>query len=153
MKKILIGLVVLFIIIQFVPVVKKPEVSEDHSRDIHQVEVIQSDVSNLLKEACYDCHSNETRFPWYANVAPVSWWLYGHIEEGRQHLNFSEWTSYDYQRMDHKLEDIEDAVEKGYMPLSSYTWMHRAARMDAQQVSELASWAKSYRSRLESSQQ
>lgn len=87
----------------------------------------------MLNNACYDCHSNTTVYPWYSQIAPVSWWLKRHIDEVRAELNFSEWGDYSAKKADHKLEECGEKVEKGAMPLNSYTWTHRDAKLSADQ--------------------
>ena len=81
-------------------------------------------VASILKENCYDCHSDQTQYPWYAEIAPFSLWLEEHIEHGKGHFNVSEWKSYSVKKKDHKLEELIEMVEDGEMPLDSYTWMH-----------------------------
>ena len=98
-------------------------------------------VSTILKTSCYDCHTNQTTYPWYANVAPVSYWLDEHIEHGKGHLNFSEWGSYSKKRKDHKLEEFIEIIEEKEMPLPSYTWIHKDAILDEAQIKELLQWA------------
>ncbi len=98
-------------------------------------------VAATLKTACYDCHSNQTDYPWYNTVAPVSYWIANHIEEGKHHLNFSEWGSYSTKRKDHKLEEILEEVKDGKMPLDEYTWTHADANLNEQQINELLQWA------------
>ncbi len=81
-------------------------------------------VAAILKESCYDCHSNQTQYPWYSEIAPVSLWLEDHIEEGKEHFNVADWESYSVKKKDHKLEELFEMVEEGEMPLQSYTWVH-----------------------------
>ncbi|MBX2828694.1 MAG: heme-binding domain-containing protein [Flavobacteriaceae bacterium] len=82
------------------------------------------EVVGILKSNCYDCHSNQTQYPWYAEVAPISFWLDDHVRHGKGELNFSDWESYSVKKKDHKLEEIIEEVEEEHMPLDSYTWMH-----------------------------
>jgi len=81
-------------------------------------------VAAILKTNCYDCHSNHTIYPWYAEVAPVSYWLRDHIINAKKHFNVSEWENYSIKKKDHKLEELLEMVETGSMPLDSYTWLH-----------------------------
>lgn len=97
-------------------------------------------VATILQSACYDCHSNQTKYPWYNNIAPVSYWLNDHIKDGKKHLNFSDWSSYSARRKDHKLEEIIEEIEKGEMPLDEYTWTHGDSRLTDSQVKELLQW-------------
>ena len=107
-----------------------------------------AEISTMLRNACYDCHSYETRLPWYGHVAPVSWWLANHVLEGRQHLNFSHWPHDDPRRAAKWFRRIADTVDSGDMPLPGYDRMHPAARLDAVQRSNLVEWAQSEASRL-----
>lgn len=98
-------------------------------------------VREILSGACYDCHSNQTTYPWYSQVAPVSFWLADHIDHGKGHLNFSEWSGYPADRKDHKLEEIVEEVKSGEMPLNSYTWVHGEARLSEEERQALVAWA------------
>lgn len=111
------------------------------------------DVIMVLKTACYDCHSANTRYPWYNNFAPVSYWLDHHIEEGKEHLNFSDWENYSAKKKDHKLEELIEEVEEGEMPLNSYTWTHHDAKLNENQIKSLAEWAKEARKRYHVAEQ
>jgi len=99
----------------------------------------------ILKTACYDCHSANTEYPWYNNIAPVSYWLADHIEDGKKHLNFSDWENYDAKKKDHKLEELIEEVKEGEMPLKEYTWTHGDAKLTQEQINALVSWAKDAR--------
>ena len=99
-----------------------------------------ADVAQLLKDACYDCHSHETEYPWYTNIEPVSWWIAHHIEEARGHLNFSTWGTYNAEKKAHKAEECGEEVEKGKMPLKSYLPMHPEARLTDAQRALLTNW-------------
>jgi len=102
---------------------------------------VPADVQPLLAGACYDCHSNRTRYPWYARVQPVGWWLNHHVNQARRELNFSEFGAYPAKRAARKLDAIVDQVEHGDMPLRSYTWMHPDARLTAAQRKLITTWA------------
>ena len=107
------------------------------------------EVKAILKSSCFDCHSNQTRYPWYNNVAPVSWWLDGHIEEGKEHFNASAWSDYNDKKKDHKLEELIEEVEEGEMPLNSYTWTHADARLTEAQMEAVIAWAQQTRTLYE----
>ena len=109
--------------VDFEPVVKPPE-----------------DVMESLKSACYNCHSNETRYPWYSNVAPVSWWLKHHVNEAREHFDFSTLGQFKGAQLAEILADASEVVESGEMPLKSYTWMHPEARLSTEQRNRLVRW-------------
>jgi hypothetical protein len=101
---------------------------------------VPEEVAEVLDRACRDCHSNATRWPWYSNVAPVSWFVLDHVNHGRSHLNFSEWTRYTPSEADKLMTNVCDLVQKGDMPLRSYTWMHRSARLGSREVEALCAW-------------
>lgn len=131
-KKILLGLFVIFLILQFFRIDKTaPQI--DLKKDFIEITNPSDEVKTLLKSTCYDCHSNETSYPWYSQIAPVSWWLKHHVDEGREELNFSEWGTYKTKKADHKLEECAEEVEEGKMPLDSYTWTHGDAVLSEKQ--------------------
>lgn len=99
-----------------------------------------AEVVTLLKNACYDCHSHETVYPWYANVAPVSWSLEGHINHARGELNFSEWGTYSEKKADHKKEEIVEMLEEKKMPLEAYVDMHEEADLSEEERKALIDW-------------
>jgi hypothetical protein len=98
-------------------------------------------VMEILRRACYDCHSNETRWPWYSRVAPSSWFVASHVRKGRGDLNFSDWPMYDFEQQEMNLDDIEKQIEKGKMPLRSYLWLHPEARLSEGDRQVLLEWA------------
>jgi len=98
-------------------------------------------VAGILRAACYDCHSNRTRWPWYAYVAPVSWLVAHDVGEARNHLNFSTWGDQAVERRREKRHDIGEEIEEGGMPLGRYRLLHRAARLTAAQRELLVSWS------------
>lgn len=143
-KTILLGLIGLLLVIQLFQIDKtNPPVRLEE--DFIQIKHPPANVENILRTACYDCHSHETAYPWYTSVAPISWWIRHHIDEGREHLNFSTWAQYDADRQDHKLEECEEETREGEMPLDSYTWVHSEAQLTDQQRKELADWFASIR--------
>lgn len=100
----------------------------------------QPEVSAVFERACRDCHSNRTVWPWYSNVAPVSWFVAGHVNQARSHLNVSEWSGYDSLERAAFLNKMCDFVRTGRMPLASYTWIHRNAVLAEMDVDVLCSW-------------
>lgn len=143
-SKVIVGVLVVLVIIQFFRIDKtRPE--SNPQDDILVVESVPSDIGMILKTSCYDCHSNNTRYPWYSNVAPVSWWLKQHVNEGREELNFSEWGTFSDKRKDHKLKNIDELVREEEMPLSSYLWVHGDAKLTEKQQKQLVNWAKALR--------
>ncbi len=142
LKRIVLVFFVLLILAQVFPG-ERPEVIMDNPNDIHQEIVIETEVSSLLRAACYDCHSNETSYPWYASVVPVSWLVIHDINEGRGELNFSKWKEYSPKRKHHKLEEIAEEVSEGEMPLQVYTTTHREANLTEIQITLIVDWAQS----------
>ena len=136
-----IGLIALVVIIQFFSG-KKPDVQSQNPGDIHQVLEIGQEVSRILREACYDCHSNETVYPWYASVAPISWLVIHDVDEGRDELNFSTWADYPLKRQNHKLDEIIELVEEGEMPMAVYKITHPEARLTNEEINLVIDWAR-----------
>lgn len=148
MKKLLIILVVAFIIIQFFPIDKvNPPV--DKKMDFLTVKNTPESTANIIRTSCYNCHSNESVYPWYSNIAPVSWYLKNHINDGRKHLNFSTFATYDAKRQMRKLDESIDEVNKGDMPLESYTIIHQDARLTDAQKKELTEYFKQVKTDIE----
>lgn len=139
-KKIGWGLLLVFVGMQFYRPVKNEDTS-NHLEAFLQETKPPSEVEHLLKTSCYDCHSNHTVYPWYNQVAPVSYWLADHVKDGKRHLNFSAWSSYDAKKKDHKLEEVIETVKEGEMPLKEYTWTHSQARLTQEQREAITTWA------------
>jgi hypothetical protein len=112
----------------------------DSSRTMMAVTHLPPDVQSVLERSCRDCHSHDTRWPWYSNVAPVSWLVIDDVNHGRRHFNYSDWAQYDRGKVPQLLHDICDLTRKGEMPLSIYLWMHPDARLTDQDVSTLCTW-------------
>lgn len=110
--------------------------------DISNKYAVPSNVQEILKSSCYDCHSNNTVYPWYANIQPVAWWLQDHVTEGKKELNFNEFLSYAPKKAHHKLEEVVEQLEKDEMPLKSYRVIHRNAIVDAEKKKIISDWAK-----------
>lgn len=106
---------------------------------------VTPDVDEILRTSCYDCHSDNTAYPWYAGIQPVAWWLGGHIANGKRRLNFDQFATYNAARQFQKLEEIKDQVNEGEMPLSSYTLIHRYAILSGDQKSQLYQWVDAMR--------
>jgi hypothetical protein len=100
------------------------------------------EVQSILRRACYDCHSNETQWPWYSHVAPASWFVVRHVRQGRGDLNFSEWPVFDPEFEEYAFKDIEEQIEKEEMPLRSYTWLHTDAKLSEDDRETLIRWAR-----------
>lgn len=142
LKKIPLALIVLLVLMQLYRPEKNISTEKEPASDFLLVNNAPENVAVIFKDACYDCHSNNTKYPWYSEVAPVSWWLANHIDEGKEHLNFSAWTDYNLKKKNHKLEEIIETVEKRQMPLKSYLPMHPEAKLSEAQITTLTDWVK-----------
>lgn len=147
-KNIGIALIVILIVIQFFRIDKTTQ-PINTAKDFIFVTNANPEVANILRVACYDCHSNQPVYPWYTNVAPVSWWVKNHINEGSRHLNFSLWGEYKDKRKHHKLEECIELVEEGEMPMSSYTWMHKEAKLTDAQKLQLVAYFKGLKDQIQ----
>lgn len=138
-KKIGIGLAVVIVVIQCIRIDQtNPPVEIE--KDVITVTQPPAEIASMLKNACYDCHSFETKYPWYSNVAPISWWVGDHRNDGRKHLNFSIWGEYSEKKYKHKLEECIEMVQEGEMPMDSYVWFHPEAKLTDQQTEQLLNW-------------
>ena len=99
-------------------------------------------VKIILKETCFDCHSDVTRYPWYSNITPVNYWMEDHVKHGKGHFNVSKWEGNSIKRKDHKFEELIEMVEAKEMPLNSYTWMHSDAKLSDDEIKAVVDWAK-----------
>jgi len=117
-----------------------PEI--DINNDYLTLSKAPKEIGNILKQSCYDCHSNQTKYPWYSQIAPVSWMLKNHIDEGREHLNFSQWGDYPMDKQNKLKKEIVEEIEDNEMPLSSYTLIHSNAKLTADSKQLLIDWLK-----------
>ena len=140
-KKIVIGLVVLFLAAQAIQP-SKNKGNSNGPKDITRTLTVPNEVLTILEKSCYDCHSNRTSYPWYDHITPVNWWVADHIKNGKRELNFTEFGSYSVKKQHKKLEEINETVEEGEMPLKSYLFMHGDARLNKDQKFVLTGWAK-----------
>ena len=132
-------LLVVLIIIQFISIDKtNPPVNP--SQDFLTISQPPQEMARLIKDACYDCHSNTTKFPWYTNIQPVAWWVKNHIENGRKELNFSTWATYKNSKKIHKLEECAELTEATEMPLLSYILMHPEAKISEEERAAMVKW-------------
>ncbi|MEW6126278.1 MAG: heme-binding domain-containing protein [Acidobacteriota bacterium] len=143
----IISLALLFVVLQFVRPAKTNPMIDD-SRALHNQTEMNQEVTAVIKRACYDCHSNDTRWPWYSNIAPVSWFVIDHVNHGRKHLNFSNWADYDKQQKATQLFLIGETVRLGKMPMSSYTLMHADAQLTDDDKKLIAEWVKAEKAKL-----
>jgi len=148
LKRIFIVLLIGFIVIQFF----RPEKNlsaQTSSNDITTLYAVPGDVKVILAKACNDCHSNNTKYPWYAEIQPIAWWLADHVEEGKAHINYSEFASYSLRKQYHKLEETEEMIKEKEMPLNSYLWLHNDADLTTNERQTLAQWSVGIRKQME----
>lgn len=148
--KILIGILILLILIQFIRPARNNGDAFGRNDFTHEIQTPDS-IMKILKVSCFDCHSNHTDYPWYTEINPVGWWLTRHINEGKRELNFSEFVTYNAKRKDKKLEETAKEVKEHEMPLDSYTWVHKDAKLTEQQVNAVVQWAENARAQLKNS--
>jgi hypothetical protein len=139
-KKILWVLLAALVVIQFIHP-KKNKSDGPQPNYIGNNYNIPQDVKSILDKACLDCHSNNTKYPWYANLQPVHWWLENHIKEGKQKLNFDEYTHRPLRYQYHKMEETIEMVKEKEMPLDSYTWIHKDAKLTDEERAKLTGWS------------
>ncbi|HNM31633.1 MAG TPA: heme-binding domain-containing protein [Chitinophagales bacterium] len=140
-RNIAIVLILNLVALQFIHP-KKNESTEILPSDITKVTAVPDDVLQVLKTACYDCHSNNTIYPWYNNIQPIAFWLQKHVNNGKEKLNFSEFGAYMPERKIKKLKEVVHEIEEGDMPLKSYTLIHRNAVLSDAQKQLVINWAK-----------
>ncbi len=134
-------LLAVFVIMQFY----RPEknVSHGNHSNVFLTETNpDQEVKNIFLQTCYNCHSDHTDYPWYNNVAPISYWMSNRVKKGKEHLNFSEWDEYSKDEKSEKLQEIIKMVEEEKMPLMEYKWIHQEARLGHEQRNGVIEWAK-----------
>jgi len=138
-RYILLALGIIFVAIQFIR--SERNINEQPSpTDIAKAFTVPDSVKVILKNACYDCHSNNTVYPWYSHVQPIGWFLTKHITQGKDELNFSEFGSYSTRKQLSKLEEIEDVINDDIMPLPSYKLMHKDAQLTNDEKALIINW-------------
>lgn len=148
MKKILIVIFGVFILMQLIRI-DRSHLTIDKGKDFASNEIIPADVRAIVKRSCYDCHSFETNYPWYANVSPVSWWIKGHINEGRKFINFSIWETYANEEKSRKLLNSLAYIKPDMMPLPSYISQHPEAKLSVEDKKILNEWMMEEAKRLD----
>jgi len=147
LKRIGVLLIIVLVGIQFIPTAR------NENNEVLTTEFIKAfnppkNISYLLKTSCYDCHSNNTNYPWYNKIQPISWFLERHIKEAKEELNFSEFGEYSIRKQKSKLKSISNQIKDDEMPLSSYTLIHRDAKLSEKDKSELEKWLTELRDSL-----
>jgi hypothetical protein len=151
LKIIVVALAVLFVVAQFI----RPDYSDPPivpGQEMASSMEVPGEVAAIFERSCVDCHSNKTTYPWYSQIAPVSWWLKNHINEGRHELNTSEWGTYTDRKKSKKLEEICEQVEAREMPLPSYTWIHRDSFLSEDDLRTICDWTNAERAKIPTAQ-
>ncbi len=141
LKKVLVVLIVALALLQLYRPAKNIS-TEVSVNAIGQYYDVPEPVDKLLRTSCYDCHSNNTVYPWYSNVQPVALWLDDHIRDGKKHLNFDEFNTYSAERKQKKFKEIVEEIEEGEMPMTSYTLIHQNAKLSAADKKLLVDWTR-----------
>lgn len=142
LRKTALFIILALVAMQFFHADKNINSSDDEDRnDISMAFAIPDNVQDVLQKSCYDCHSNNTNYPWYAEIQPIGWWLDHHITEGKSELNFNEFATYSPRRQYKKLEEIIEQVKEGEMPLGSYTLIHKDAVVSKEKKIAITKWA------------
>ncbi len=146
-KIILLALLLVFILIQFIRPARN-ENGQASTDQIGKVYAVPENVKAVLEVSCYDCHSNNTHYPWYAEIQPAGWWLASHIKKGKSELNFDLFGEYSKRRQDSKLKSIANSIEDETMPLPSYTFIHADAKLSKDEKILIKKWVKTTRDSL-----
>ena len=136
-------LIIIFLIVMQVAQPKKNLAEGVSQNDISNVYNMPVELKEMLVKKCYDCHSNNTRYPWYANVQPIGWWLAAHVHDGKEELNFSEFKTYNAKRVAHKMEELVEVVEDREMPLKGYTMFHAGTEVTETDERLIKEWVSS----------
>lgn len=147
-KKMLLVLLIILIVIQFIKPQKNIH-SDAAPADISTLYPVPADVDSILTIACKDCHSNNTRYPWYNNLQPVAWYLANHVKDGKRSFNLNEFATYPVARQYDKIEEIKKQIDKNEMPLSSYTLIHRDAILSDAEKKAIINWSENIRLQME----
>ena len=147
LRRILIAVLIILVIIQFIHPARNIS-QRDQPKNISTSYNTPPEVKKIFDKACLDCHSNNTRYLWYFKIQPVDWWLTHHINEGKQALNFDEYTNRPLRYQFHKLEEIADQVKEGEMPLGSYTWIHKDAVLTEGEKETIINWTEKIRAEM-----
>jgi hypothetical protein len=148
-KKIFLVLIIILIGIQFIRPVRNQS-EQVLSTDITKTFTVPDSILNILKTSCYDCHSNNTNYPFYTNIQPIGWMMDRHIKNGKDKLNFSEFGGYTQRRQISKLSSIISQIEDDNMPLSSYTIMHKDAILTKENKALIMDWLNKTKDNLSS---
>ncbi len=140
-KNITLGVIAFFLVLQLL----RPSHNQSDIPSPNHIAAafgVPESVAVVLQRSCYDCHSNNSSYPWYSLVQPVGWWIQTHIDEGRSELNFDEFLRYPPKQQHHLLSECIEEIEGDKMPLPSYTWVHRKAALSPEEKQEFTVWAR-----------
>jgi hypothetical protein len=149
LKKILLGLVALVVVAQFIRPAKNLSPTSPGKDDFIVRLAPPPEVKAMLQNACYDCHSDNTRYPWYAEIQPAGWWLKQHVDDGNREFSFSGFGAYSAKKQAKKLSALIDVIGDRTMPLKSYTWIHRDAIFTDAQIKTLTTWLEAAQEKLD----
>lgn len=148
LKKAAITAIVLLAVIQFFKTKENKSVQTSENAITQHYDVPEN-IQNILKISCYDCHSNNTNYPWYNKIQPVNWWFADHVNEGKRKLNFDEFNTYSTKKKLHKLDEVIETIRENEMPLKSYTLIHGDAKLSDSDKQEIETWAKKIKSEIQ----
>ena len=135
----MLAILIVLVLVQFIQPARNKS-GQALPKDITKMYRMPDTVQTILKNACYDCHSNNTAYPWYVNIQPMGWLMAKHIKDGKTDLNFNEFGGYSKRRQLSKLKSIGSSIKDGTMPLPSYTWMHKNARLTKNEKAIIIDW-------------
>ena len=139
-KKILFIGLIIFLLMQLYQPARNESFEQDITANFTKVYNVPKNVEAIVRTSCYDCHSNNTNYPWYSNIQPVRFFMEHHIKEAKEDLNFSEWGNYSKRKQENKLDRIVKQIKSDEMPLASYTLIHKNARLTTVQKEEIMDW-------------
>lgn len=137
--KVILGIILLLALAQFKRI-NKTNPPAVQANDFLHLTMAPQDIAALIQNGCYDCHGNTTEYPWYTNVAPLSWWIEGHIRNARKKINFSTWADYDSDQQRHNIEECIEVIEENRMPAKSFRFMHPEAKYTEAQKTAILDW-------------
>ena len=139
-RKILFLVLAIFLLMQLYQPARNKNDGQALPSHITKLYNVPDSINRIFANSCYDCHSNNTRYPWYSYIQPARFFMERHIRNGKRDLNFSEFGNYSKRRQESKLESISKQVKSGKMPLASYTWLHKNSKLTPQQKEMIATW-------------
>ncbi len=139
-KNIFLGFLLIFLLIQIIQPARNIDYGQVPSTDISKVYKVPENVQTVLRQSCYDCHSNSTHYPFYSYIQPLRYYIEKHIKKGKEELNFNEWGRYSHRKQISKLESIVHQIQQKKMPLTSYTDLHPETKLSEKQIEEIVRW-------------